>query len=86
VPLVLIALGLGARALLLHFFEQLGIEDGRADAISSARPLSKIDQTATIAAERKERVSAQNYRLAGGTAQAESLLSGHKAVPGGTFK
>jgi hypothetical protein len=61
----------------VQFFEHLWIKDRRADAVCAAGPFAKIDQAATIAAERKMLVGAQNDRLACWTAQAQSFLAGH---------
>ena len=61
----------------LDFLKQLGIEDRRADAITAARPLAQIHQPASIAAEGKVFIRAQNDALAGRAAQTESLLTGH---------
>jgi len=71
---ILIRLMLLAR---LDFLEQLGIEDRRADAIAPARPFAQINQPASIAAEGKVFIGAQDDALARRAAQTESLLAGH---------
>src|SRR5579872_3485401 len=75
VELVVIALSSWWRG--VDFFEQLGIEHGRADSISAACPFSQIDQSASIAAKRELHVRAQHNGLAGRAAQAECFLTWH---------
>lgn len=76
VPLVVIVLWFRLRSL-LEVLEHFGIENGRADAIASARPFAEIDQAATIAAEREVLVRAQHDRLARGATQADNFLFRH---------
>jgi hypothetical protein len=73
----LIAIRLRLVVVRLNFLEQLRIQDRRADAISATRPLSQVDQSAAVAAEREVLVCAQDDALACWTAKAESFLAGH---------
>ena len=75
VPLVVIVPWF--RRSLVEVFEYLGIENGRADAITSASPFAEIDQAATIAAEREVLIRAQHDRLARWTTQADDFLFRH---------
>ena len=76
VALVVIFIRLGLRGL-LDFLEQLGIEYGRADSVAPTRPFAEIGQPATIAAEGKMLIRAQNDAFAGRAAQTESFLTDH---------
>jgi hypothetical protein len=65
VAVVLIAIRLGLRRMLLHLFQQFGIENRRADAVCAACPLAKVNESTSIATEREVLVGAQHNCLAG---------------------
>jgi len=77
---VAVMLALRIRLLLLAYslqrFDVFGIGDRAGDDVSAARPLSEIDQSTTLAAERELRILAQDQLTARGTTQAEPLLPG----------
>jgi hypothetical protein len=61
----------------LDFLQHLRIQNRRADAVASACPFAQVDQSATIAAERKLLVRTKYDCSAGWTTQTEILFSSH---------
>src|SRR3954451_11782982 len=72
------SVGVGVAVLAKRF--EIGFLDRTGDHVASAGPFAQVDQPATLRAERKIRLSAQDDLATGGTTQAADFVSGHGTI------